>query len=186
MGAIEVTPESFEKVFYNGDEIIASCQAVMALVPGAADLGDISIRVDEDRPTNRVRILSAEPLTLDVHSGALEDTADPRKFSDLQTQINIGRLLFEALDRADDSFGAPALDAEIPAEQRGAWDIYCFGRVHALGLRMHKPRYLYNFHNWVGFSDAATAAFESLWSGDGLTFADIQAQIADLAPTRTI
>ena len=186
MGAIEVTPESFEKVFYNKDEIIASCQAAMDLIPGAADLGDISLQVDEDRPTNRVRILSSAPLTFDVHSGALEDTADPRKFSDLQTQINIGRLLFEALDRADDAFGAPALGAELTAEVRGAWEIYCFGRMNRLGLRMHKPRYLYNFHNWVGFSDAATEAFEALWNGEGLTFADFEAEISDLTPTRTI
>jgi hypothetical protein len=186
VGSLAVTPDAFENVFYDRNEIIASCQAAVDLIPGAADLGDISVHVDEDRPTNRVRILSSDPLTLDLHSGALEDTANPRKFSDLQAQINIGRLLFEALDRADDAFGAPALDAEMAAEARGAWDIYCFGRLNRLGLRMHKPRYLYNFHNWVGFSDAATEAFEVLWNGQGLTFSDLEAHISDLTPTRTI
>jgi hypothetical protein len=184
--AVSVTPETFEKVFFDQAEIIASCSNVLALVPGTADLGNIAVQVDEDRPTNRVRIVSTDPLTFDVHSGAFEDTANPRQFSDLQTQINVGRLLFEAVDRANAGFGAPALDLDLAPEIRGGWDIYCFGRVHRLGLRMHKPRYLYDFHNWVGFSDDAAEVFERLWNAQGLTFADIESEVVPLSPTRTI
>ncbi len=186
MSGVVVSPETFEKVFFEHAEVLASVEAAVALVPGASKFEDLLVNVDEEVQTNRVRITSTSPLVFEVHSGAMEDTTSPRSFSDLQAKVNVGRLLFEALDRADDGFGAPAVDSDISKEVRGAWDIYCFGRVSALGLRMHKPRYLYNFHNWVGFSDAASEVFDELWSAKALSFADLEAKVADLTPTRTI
>lgn len=186
MGGVAVSPGKFEKVFFEHSEVVASVEAAVDLVSGAAGLGDIQVKIDEDVQTNRVGISSSTPVVFEIQSGAMEDTTKPRTFSDLQTKINVARLLFEALDRADDGFGAPAIGGEISKQARGAWDIYCYGRVDRLGLRMHKPRYLYNFHNWVGFSDEATAVFEELWNGSALTFAELEAKVAQLTPTRTI
>jgi hypothetical protein len=186
VGELVVTPETYEKVFFTNAEVIASVEASRAMVPGASELGDVQVNVDETVQTNRVRISSAEPWVFEVHSGAMEDTTTPRTFSGLQTKVNMGRLWYEALDRANSDFGAPGIETEISKETRGAWDIYCYGRVARLGLRMHRPRYVYNFHNWVGFSDAATAVFDELWDGEGFTFADLEAKVADLTPTRTI
>lgn len=173
-------------VFFTNAEVLASAEASRAMVPGASDLGEVHVNVNENVQTNRVRISSTDPWIFDVQSGAMEDTTTPRSFSDLQTKINMSRLWYEALDRENPGFGAPGVDDEISKEARGAWDIYCYGRVARLGLRMHRPRYLYNFHNWVGFSDAATTAFDELWDGDELTFADLDAKVSGLSPTRTI
>lgn len=186
MSDVIVKPEIFTKVFFNLPEVLATCESARQMVPGTAQLGVATVEVDEEMATNRVRIVSTKPLVFDVHSGAFEDTTTPRTFSVLQTQINMARLWFEATDRADETFGAPDLEFEIPKEARGAWDIYCYGRVARLGLRMHKPRYLYNFHNWVGFSDDATDAFDQLWAGVGLRFGDLERIVSDLVPTRTI
>ena len=182
--SLVVTPQEFQLVFFDHDEVLAVCADAQALVPGATDLGSATIEVDETKPTNRVRIVSMNPIVFDVHSGALEDTARPRRFSELQTRINIGRLWFEALDRAGPEFGAPPIEAEVPEAPRSAWDAYCYGRVAALGVRIHRPRYLYNFYNRVGFTDAATEAFDELWSGSTLSYTDIAAKVGELVPTR--
>jgi len=179
-----VTPAEFDLVFFDHKEVVAGCEAARALVPGATDLGPITIEVDETKPTNGMRIISMDPIVFDVHSGAFEDFARPRTLSELQTKTNVGRLLFEALDRADAKFAAPGLDEDIPEASRAAWDAYCYGRVAALGLRIHKPRYLYNFYNRVGFTDDATVAFDYLWDANGLAYADIATRVADLVPTR--
>lgn len=186
MGGVAVSPEIFDKVFFQHAEVLASVEAAIDLVAGAAGLGDIEIQIDENVQTNRVSVSGSSPVVFQIQSGAMEDTTKPRTFSDLQTKINVARLLYEALDRADDSFGAPPIGGEISTQARGAWDIYCFGRVARLGLRMHQPRYLYNFHNWVGFSDDATAVFEELWNGSALSFPDLETKVALLEPTRTI
>ena len=49
------------------------------------------------------------------------------------------------------------------------------GRIGRLGHRVQRQRRLYHFRNRHGFTDAADAAFDRLWSGEGLTWADIVA-----------
>ena len=47
------------------------------------------------------------------------------------------------------------------------------GRLERLGYRAQRQRRLYHFRNRHGFTDVADAAFERLWTADGLTWADI-------------
>ena len=78
---------------------------------------------------------------------------------------------------ATDGFGEPPADADIPLAQSVAWDVYCVGRLVRLGFKHYdnRQRRLYDFRNRHGFTDAADAAFERLWTADDLTWADIAA-----------
>ena len=64
-----------------------------------------------------------------------------------------------------------------PWRSRVAWDVYCIGRLVRLGFKHYdnRQRWLYHFRNRHGFTDAADDAFERLWTGDDLTWADITA-----------
>jgi hypothetical protein len=55
-----------------------------------------------------------------------------------------------------------------------AWQVYCVGRLGRLGHQVQRQRRLYHFRNRHGFTDAADEAFDRLWSGEGLTWADIE------------
>ncbi len=136
---------------------------------------EVEIAVNEMNPTTRMEISSLSPLVFSIDSGALEDTRDPRSFSQELATNSIGRLLFEYLDRQDPNFAAPPLGEPTDLAKRVAWDVYCYGRVSRLGVRVYRPKHLYNFRNRLGFSDTADAKFDSLWQGDGLAWADIEA-----------
>ncbi len=56
-----------------------------------------------------------------------------------------------------------------------AWDVNLFGRVARRGVKLHKPRYLYNFRNRHGFTDHADSAFEQLWDAGDTTWRRIKA-----------
>jgi hypothetical protein len=60
------------------------------------------------------------------------------------------------------------------------------GRLARLGYPAQRQRRLYHFRNRHGFSDVADAAFDRLWTGDGLTWADIQAVCAETAAMRSV
>ena len=47
------------------------------------------------------------------------------------------------------------------------------GRVARMGYPVRRQRYLYAFRNRHGFTDAADGAFEELWSGEDLSWADL-------------
>lgn len=174
-----VSPESFELVMYDATEIGRVFDAVLATVPGLPEGLDASIAVKEDAPTTRAWIDSLDPLTLTVESGSLENTRAPRTFGEESASATFARLLLECRDRLDPDFGAPPLDSEIDYNDRIAWHVYCYGRATRLGHRVFKPRYLYDFRNRHGFTDAADANYEMLWSADHLTWSDI----SGLAPT---
>ena len=63
-----------------------------------------------------------------------------------------------------------------------AWDVYALGRLDRLGYPAQRQRRLYNFRNRHGFTDAGDAAFDALWAGDGLAWADIE-QLSEGART---
>jgi hypothetical protein len=108
-----------------------------------------------------------------VESGALENVKRPRHLSADGTADVIGRLLFEARDRLDPSFGDPP--ADLTLQQSSAWQVYCVGRLHRLGHAAQRKRRLYQFRTRHGFNDVVDAAFERLWNGTDLTWADIAA-----------
>ena len=56
-----------------------------------------------------------------------------------------------------------------------AWQAHCVGRLGRLGHRVQRKRRQYQFRNRHGFTDAADAAFEGLWTADNLTWQEIKA-----------
>lgn len=172
---VAVRPDVFTLVAFEPGPIAELFDDLAARVPGLPDLDNAVIEVDQDKPTTRVALTSIDPPVFSVDSGALENTKQPRTFGAQHAGESLGRLLFELADRTDPDFGAPAVGEPTDLARKVAWDAYCFGRLSRLGHRIHKPRHLYNFRNRHGFSDAADATFEQLWSATNLTWADIEA-----------
>ncbi len=170
---IVVQPETFTKVDFDVALIRTVAQRSLESVAPLPDDLDVTINVEEDQATNRVRVASVTPAELAVDGGALENYKVPRTVGDLEAGISFTRLFLELSDRLSDSFGAPDLDADLSHAHRMAWNVNLFGRTARHGLHIHKPRYLYNFRNRHGFSDIADRAFEELWAGDELTWTQI-------------
>lgn len=172
---ITILPPTFTKVEYDAARLAALARSALALVPALPQDVDVEVLVDEEQATTRVAVASLDPLVFAVDSGALEDLRDPRRCGELESTVAFTRLFLEVLDRRIDAFGAPALDAAITMAHRAAWNVNLYGRVARLGLRLHPPRFRYDFRNRHGFSDQADQIFDQLWSSDGLTFARIAA-----------
>jgi len=172
MTVVTVTPETFTMVIYDHDAIAAAVDEVAAAV-GLDD--DVRVEVDEANPLARTHLLSADPIVIAVDGGAFEDPRHPRQLSTDSVSVVVGRLILQALDRRDPAFGDPPPEDAMPVAHRVAWDVYALGRLARKGYPAQRQRRLYNFRNRHGFTDVADAAFDRLWTGDGLTWADIVA-----------
>lgn len=172
---MNVVPETFELVEYEAAEILAVLDDMVDRIPGLPDGFSAELQINEELSTARVAVASIDPVVLTLESGALENMKRPRTFGVEAAQNSVGRLLFEVADRLNSDFAAPPLDVELTLEERIAWNTYCFGRLSRLGVRVYKPKHLYNFRNRHGFSDAADALFEQIWSAGSMSWADISA-----------
>lgn len=170
---IVVRPETFDKVDYDAELIRAIAQRALESVAALPDDLTVEIDLDEDQATNRVAVTGLDPVTVSVDGGAFENYKVPRTVGDLETSISMTRLLLEVADRQSESFGAPPLDEELSRAHRMAWDVNLYGRTSRHGLRIHQPRYRYNFRNRHGFSDLADRTFDKLWSSDELTWSEL-------------
>ncbi len=139
-----------------------------------AEVSDIRIEIDETSPLARASISSIDPLVLSVEGGAFEDTRRPRQLSEDRTADTIGRHLLKATDRMSEAFADAPADDDLTLAQAVAWDVYCVGRMARSGFKGQRKRRLYQFRNRHGFTDAADAAFEELWTAEGLTWAGIE------------
>ncbi len=171
---VEVRPESFAMVFFDAAEIQGIVEKLAAEVGLPAD-ASITIDIDETTPMGHARLASTDPIVLRLESGALEDPKKPRCLDPDGAADVLGRLLLEVVDRLDPAFGAPPVDEKLTLPESVAWQVYCVGRLGRLGHRVQRQRRLYQFRNRHGFTDAADAAFDHLWTADGLTWADITA-----------
>jgi hypothetical protein len=182
MPSVSITPDEFKFVFFDGARITSVTEKLLA------EIGldrDVSIEVDESTPLGRARVTSVDPIVLSVESGAFEDAKRPRHLSERATADVVGKWLYRVRDRLDPSFGEPPADDDLSLAQTTAWDTYCVGRMARLGYPVQRQRRLYHFRNRHGFSDLADTAFESLWTGDGLSWADISRICETTEPTRT-
>lgn len=174
---ITVVPPTFAKVEYDAGQIAGLATEALTLVPDlwpAPDLEPgIEVRVDEHQATTRASVVSTDPVVLAVDSGALENLKDPRRLGAHESKVTFTYLYLELLDRRSASFGAPEVGATITHAHRLAWDVNLYGRVARLGLRLHPPRFRYDFRNRHGFTDKADRVFDLLWATDGLSFARI-------------
>ncbi|HEV3225309.1 MAG TPA: hypothetical protein VGZ52_00685 [Acidimicrobiales bacterium] len=173
---VTVTPEQFSLVSYDAGEIATIVSELASAIGLPADL-DVRLEVDESTPLGRATITSFDPVVIAAESGALEDPKRPRKLSRSGSADVLGRLLFRVRDRRDPAFGDPPDDDKLSLPQSVAWDAYSVGRLVRLGYKHYdnRQRRLYHFRNRHGFSDAADAAFDRLWTADGLTWSDITA-----------
>ena len=172
--AISVTPQEYSKVDFDAEEITATATAALARFASLDPSTDVAIEVDEDAATNRVKIVSLDPVQFSVESGALENYRIPRTLGPAECELAFTRLFLELGDRRSDEFGAPQLDEVLSHAERMAWDVSLFGRASRMGLRVHQPRHRYNFRNRHGFSDLADRTFERLWSSDDLGWLSIK------------
>lgn len=176
---VDVRPEVFSMVFFDAAEIRALTEQLAAEIGLPADL-PITVDVDESTPLGRSLVQSADPVVIHLESGALEDAKRPRQLDPVGAADVLGRLLLAVRDRLDPAFGDPPADDDLPLPHAVAWQVYCVGRLSRLGHRTNRQRRLYQFRNRHGFTDVADAAFERLWTADGLTWADL-VQISDEA-----
>jgi hypothetical protein len=179
---VTISPPAFTKVDYDVAELAGLFAEAMQLVPGLPPGLDVEVRIAEDRSTSAARVVQRDPWVFDVDGGAVEDTQHPRRIGRDQALVTFCRLLFEVSDRLDPAMGAPPVDATLAPTLRVAWDTYCVGRTARLGVRAHPPKYRYNLRNRVGFSDAADACFDRLWSASGLSWTELEAAVAEAAP----
>jgi hypothetical protein len=180
---ITVTPETFAYVSFDAPTIERIASDLAASLGMAEQT--INISVDETTPLARTVItLNDESIDIHADSGAFEDTRKPRQQSEVTTATSLGRVLLRARDRQTGGFGEAPRDGELTLPQIAAWETYSIGRLEKLGVPVNRQRWLYNFRNRHGFSDASDGAFEQLWDSDGLTWGELCA-ISDRAITAT-
>jgi hypothetical protein len=180
---VTVAPETYNLVEFESERIHAVASRLMGEIGVPVPL---RIEVDETTPLGRAWTSSLEPLVLTVESGAFEDPKRPRHLSERSIADVLGRLLYRVRDRLDPSFGDVPADDDLSLPESTAWDAYAVGRLAQLGYPAQRQRRLYHFRNRHGFSDVADAAFERLWTGSGLTWAEIQSVCEETAATRSV
>jgi hypothetical protein len=116
---------------------------------------------------------SVDPVHIRTESGSLEDPKKVRKFSQDSATDVLGRYLLRVADRRQPGFADAPPDDDLTVPQRTAWDVYAVGRLARLGYAVRRQRWLYAFRNRHGFTDDADGAFEQLWGGEGLGWAEI-------------
>jgi len=181
--AVTVTPDAFSFVTFDA----AAIRRIAEELAASVDLADesITIEVDETSPLARTTVDVNDGIHIRADSGAFEDTRRPRLQSEVATATSLGRVLLRASDRLRGGFGEAPLDDDLTLAQTAAWETYSVGRLERLGIPVNRQRWLYNFRNRHGFTDAADSAFEQLWISDGLTWGELCA-ISDAAAAAAI
>ena len=185
MANITVKPERFTMVEFDSARIAGIANEVADKVGLPADL-DVTVDVDESVPLGRTRIVSLDPVVVNVQGGAFENNKNLRQLSDRNVVDVLGRVFHRVADRLDPRFADAPADDELSLQEATAWDAYAVGRCDQLGFQPQKQRRLYHFRNRHGFNDVADAVFERLWTSPpgSLGWADIEAACAETAAVR--
>jgi hypothetical protein len=183
MAKIIVSPERFALVVFDAGRIAELAGDVADRI-GLPDDLEVRIEVDERVPLGRVKVTSLEPITISVEGGAFEDAKRLRHLSERAVLDVLGRTLLRVKDRLDPGFGDAPPDEKLSLAQQVAWTVYSEGRCERLELPTQKQRWRYHFRNRHGFSDVADAAFDRLWAGQDLTWADIEKVCAETEAAR--
>ncbi|HEY3240274.1 MAG TPA: hypothetical protein VGL92_11955 [Acidimicrobiia bacterium] len=175
MARVCVRPDVFTLVDFEAPRI-ARLAAEVAEVVGLPDDLDLVLEIDEATPFGSTSaVIDAATVTLSVEGGAFENPKAIRQLSEAGTRLVLGRLLFRVRDRLDPAFGDPPPDAELTFAQHAAWDAYAVGRyARVAGVDGGRDRRRYAFRLRHGFTDGADRAFNRLWRGEGLTWADLE------------
>lgn len=169
-----VRPDAFDVVDFDVARIAALAAEVAGRVGLPEDL-DLTVEVDEGSPFGGTSTtIDGTTVTITAESGAFENPKAIRQLSEAGTRLVLGRLLFRVRDRLDPAFGDPPPDSQLSLAQHAAWDAYALGRYSRVaGVDGGQDRRRYAFRLRHGFTDAADRAFDRLWKGDGLTWADL-------------
>lgn len=183
MATVNVTPETFELVFFDRADIEAIASELADTV-GLPDDVTIDIDVDETLMMGRVSSrLEGRRIVVEASGGAFEDQRKARTFSPERTRSALAHGFMRARDRLDPSFGPAPADDELTICQESAWATSIEGRLERLGLPVRRQRRIYHFRVRHGFDDNADAVFDELWAGEGLSWADIDRLSAAAAGT---
>jgi hypothetical protein len=184
MAKVSVEPTEFHYVNFDAGEITRLVAEVADLVGLPAD-ATIDVKIDESTPLGRAVVTSLDPIVLEVEGGAFENAKAPRQLSDRSVRDVVSRLLFKISDRTSGKFANAPAEGEVPLPQMVAWDVYAVGRAARAGIDVSKPRRLYHFRNRHGFTDAADAAFETLWNATDMTWDELNALVEEVAAAKT-
>ena len=173
---VTVTPQTFRFVKFDAAVVTRVAEDLTASLGMQQSL---HIEIDETTPLGRVSATfgegAADTIGIKVESGAFEDSKRPREQSEVATAINLGRILLRVRDRLQGGFGDAPADDDLTLRQMAAWETYCAGRLSRLGLKVNQQRWIYNFRNRHGFTDAADTAFATVWEADALTWQELEA-----------
>lgn len=173
---VTVAPQTFRFVKFDSAVVTRVAQDLAASLDMHQPL---NIEIDETTPLGRVSATfgtgANDAINIKVESGAFEDSKRPREQSEVATAINLGRILLRVRDRLRGGFGEAPIDEDLTLRQMAAWETYCAGRLSRLGLKVNQQRWIYNFRNRHGFTDAADAAFAQIWAADALTWGELEA-----------
>ena len=170
--SVTVAPETFRFVHFDADLVRRVADGLVELL--GIDR-PVRVDIDETTPLSRMQVELGDEIVVHVQSGAFEDTRRPRHQSEEATAANLGRCLLKARDRLTGGFGEAPPDDQLSLRQVAAWDTYCAARLAGLGLAVNQQRWRYDFRNRHGFTDAADAAFDHIWSADALTWGELEA-----------
>jgi len=171
---VVIEPDSFSLIEFDREELTG---VVESLLDAIGLDRDVVIEIDQTTPLGEARVVQLEPVVrLFFESGALEDPKRIRQLSPSGAANVIGRLLYRVHDRLTPGFGDPPPDTDLDLVRSAAWDVYAVGRLVRKGFRHEndRQRRLYQFRTRHGFTDGSDAAFDALWGGDDLTWAQIE------------
>ena len=182
MAKVTVSPETFELINFDHDEIVAVASDVADRVGLGADV-PVHIEIDEagmqPRASSRVE---GDGVVIEANGGAFESQRKARDFDADRTRLVLGGALLRARDRLDPAFGTPPPDDDVEVRHEVAWATYIEGRLDRLGIITARPqRRIYHFRVRHGFTDTVDRVFQRLWDADGLTWADLVAASAEAA-----
>jgi hypothetical protein len=182
---VTVSPEAFRLVAFDAERIRAAATELAGAI-GLPDGLELHVAVDEETPFGQTwTVIDWPRVELRIDGGAFEDPKEIRRLSEAGTRQVLGRLLYRVLDRLDPGFGSPPPDPELGLAEHAAWDAYAVGRYARLdGVDVGQTRRRYAFRLRHGFTDAADRAFDRLWFGSGLTWADLEAVCRETSAAR--
>lgn len=184
---VRIVPDQFTKVEYDPAVLAqwASDALVRVFGTGRGSWAEVEVRIDENAATTRMTLAALDPVVIEADGGSVENRRDPRRLGRQEAEIAFTRTFLELYDRTLEVFGAPVLGQDLPQRHRAAWEANLCGRVSRLGVRLHQPRYRYDFRIRHGFTDRADAAFNRLWEAGDTTWARIVA-LSDQAAGVTV
>ncbi len=187
MSTVTLSPAEFTLVKFEANQVRALVEQTMAEVGFPADV-DVSIEVDEVLPhpltASSVEIVDGQ-ARLWYTGGCFESPKRQTGLSVDHTRVELGVGLLRAMDRLVGGFAAAPADDELNDRERTIWDAYAEGRLIQLGFPVRMPRRRYTFRLYGGFNDVSDAAFERVWTGDPMTWAELSAMADELAAADT-